>query len=389
MAGVPDGTVRIAQRLHHDERTRLRQQTRKIEEITGAAPQLVGVRDSSYRQPPSAPRALPTRHRREPTLEYLEIPNAYASNSAASASARPVLFIRLPDPEPPTPKPIPAPPPSANTTSPDTLQTHPFLRAPPPSTPAPSPTAPSPTLTVLLSLDTLSSSSGGPDKRRSRHAVGGGAGGGAFRRYGVTVKDESARRRTMAKLSRTLGEHVPPALVFPPESDAKRRDERAARRLTVRSIKSDRGSVRSMMSFASTGAGTGAGTRKRKEKERKERDPISRGWVWVGRPEEIPAGVRVHRRKRVESGAPFNWYAEDDKPDIQEEDSVNANALEGDATDTDTELGLVSSPYAPYTNASLRVRRREEGWSGEWVGASGKVQNMDDVVNGLRSLKVK
>ncbi|KAJ7059845.1 hypothetical protein C8F01DRAFT_1143294 [Mycena amicta] len=326
-----NNTLRVAHRLHHDDRARLMRSTRKIGEVVGETPQLVDLASN----PP-----VPSRHRRKPSLDYYynELPQPTANNSAASASiARPVLYIRLPEPDPTSSS---------------------FLRPP---TMTPTPPSPSPTLTA---------------NRKPRSPVG------AVRRYGVTVKDESARRRTMAKLSRTLGERVPPALVFPPESERQQREERLARRLTVRSLKSDKGSVRSgRESIVST-------SRVSREREKRKRsrtatgreNDISHGWVWVGRPEDIPAGVKVkvkpHRRRRADSGAPFNWY-----PSLQVEE-----AEEEDPNDTPSELSTQLSPYTSYTNSSLRVQRREEGWSGEWVGG---VQNMDEVLRGLRSLKVK
>ncbi|KAF7306224.1 hypothetical protein MIND_00412900 [Mycena indigotica] len=325
--------------LHRDDRMRLMRSTRKIGEVMGETPHPVYPAqarkpDKKALPPVPPPKDTALRHRHRPSLDYTR---EVTSNGAASASiARPVLFINLPEsPQRAIPRPLP-------TLSPTLTPT---------LTPTP---LPSPSSTVKSFI-------------ANPHSIA-----GAIRRYGVTIKDESARRRTMAKLARTLGETVPPALVFPPDSETAKKEERKARRLTVRSVKSDKGSVRSVGRESVTSR-TSRETRSRK---RGGKDDISRGWVWVGRPEEIPVGVKVKLkpRRRVDSGAPpFNWYP----PHEQEEDDI---------PEDDDEYLDEASALAPYMNDSLRVRRREDGWSGEWVG---NVQNMDEVVKGLRSLKVR
>ncbi|KAJ7719213.1 hypothetical protein B0H14DRAFT_3900950 [Mycena olivaceomarginata] len=151
-----------------------------------------------------------------------------------------------------------------------------YIRVPdaPPDPELPTP-APSPTLTVSLNL-------------RS-----------------ATASDDTTRRRRMAKLRRTLGANAP---------DRKSRAE--SKRMSIAS-NSSRG--------------------KRASRAQTETDPISRGWVWVGKREDIPVDVQARiKRSQMDSGLPFDWS--------------------------------------------------EVGWSGEWAGAA---QNMDQVVEQLRGLKVK
>ncbi|KAJ7208851.1 hypothetical protein GGX14DRAFT_632743 [Mycena pura] len=285
---------RTTRRLHSDDRTRLMRSTRKIQEVVGETPYLVDLSSGSPTASVMDAQAAAGSHRHD--AKRLRRRHRDADRDAADDAARPLLYIHVPDPAP------------GDTSTPPTR-------------------APSPTLTVVLNLDE--------------------------RRYGV--KDESARRRTMAKLVRTLGEHVPPALVFPPESPAA---ERRARRLTMRTVRSDRESV---------AGGHGHRARRRSSAARPQGrvDPISHGWVWVGRPEEIPAGVRVRmRRPWPESGAPFD------------------RAIVG-ADDYPRQAPQYSMP--PRT-ALHGVQRTEEEWTGEWVGAG---QNMDDVLWQLRNLRVK
>ncbi|KAJ6546061.1 hypothetical protein DFH09DRAFT_1171899 [Mycena vulgaris] len=213
-------------------------------------------------------------------LRVKHAPGTSAPPSPVAPDARPVLYIRVPDSPPPEHGPV---------------------------TPAPSPT-----LTVALNL-----------------------------RY-ATVNDDTARRRKMAKLSRTLGPNVPQELVFPPPSTD---DVRRLRRLTARTVNSDRMSrVESLASSKTSRRRSGAsGTARRHSKA----DSISHGWVWVGRREDIPSDILA--RVQPDSGLPSDW---------------------------------ASAPIPTFR----AMYRKEEGWSGEWAGT---VRNMDDVVHQLRGLRVK
>ncbi|KAJ6564674.1 hypothetical protein B0H19DRAFT_1259089 [Mycena capillaripes] len=188
--------------------------------------------------------------------------------------------------------------------------------------------APSPTLTVALNI------------RPAMH------------------KDDAARRRKMAKLGRTLGVPVPPELVFPPEN----LNDRCYRRLTSRTVKTDRTSRVEARRLSST-SGASRTTRKLAEE-----NSISRGWVWVGKREEIPSDVRARmQRSRMESGLPFDWVSVGRLEELPEDEEATPR----------------QHPAIPTTR---KMYRKETGWSGEWAG---DVQNMDDVVRQLRGLKAK
>ncbi|KAJ7681843.1 hypothetical protein DFH06DRAFT_1387647 [Mycena polygramma] len=166
-----------------------------------------------------------------------------------------------------------------------------------------------------------------------------------------TDRDDTARRRKMAKLERTLGANVPTELVFPPEN----LDGRRYRRLTARTVKAELGeSLSRRQSSMSRASG-------RKYRE-VPTDSISHGWVWVGKREDIPSEIRERRqRTRVDSGVSFDWGRRRD---------------------------LVEDEDIPATKASAGgMNRRESAWSGEWAG-SVSVRNMEDVLRRLRGLKV-
>jgi hypothetical protein len=154
----------------------------------------------------------------------------------------------------------------------------------------------------------------------------------------------------MAKLSRTLGVNVPTELVFPPENT----NDRRYRRLTMRTVKTDRTSrVEPKRRSGASASRSGLIP--------SDSDPISHGWVWVGKRDEIPPDVRERiQRPRVDSGLPFDWVSVGRLGELPEEDQT-----------VDTVRGM---------------RRKEMGWSGEWAGS---VQNMDQVVQRLRGLRVK
>ncbi|KAJ7325863.1 hypothetical protein DFH08DRAFT_886315 [Mycena albidolilacea] len=210
------------------------------------------------------------------------------------SDARPLLYIRVPD-APPDPE-LPTP-------------------------------APSPTLTVFLNL-------------RS-----------------ATARDDTTRRRRMAKLRRTLGANVPTDLVFPPENT----NDIRYRRLTSRTLpqapdRKSRAESKRMSIASNSSRG------KRASRAQTETDPISRGWVWVGKREDIPVDVQARiKRSRMDSGLPFDWSSVDRFRNVGEEGR-------------------------PTLQFRRPLHRREVGWSGEWAGAA---QNMDQVVEQLRGLKVK
>ncbi|KAJ7496295.1 hypothetical protein B0H11DRAFT_858746 [Mycena galericulata] len=287
--------------LPQEDRSRLIQSTRKIREVLGETPHFV---DLSISPPPPPPPHQPLRSKKRSRHRYTpEAPPVPAAAPPPEPKGRPLLYIRVPD-------------------------------APPPEHGPPTPGPPSPTLTVAMNL---------------RNAAG------------YVVKDDAARRRKMAKLFRTLGVNVPTELVFPPPS-AK---ERLARRISTRTMMSDHAeSIRSVdgrrIERWRSGVAPTSPVRRRKSRTpsvKSKAESISHGWVWVGRPEEIPPHVRV--RMRPGAHLPADWDLVE-KSDIVEEPRTSVSTLRA-------------------------LHRREETWSGEWEGAV----NMDHVVKSLRGLKVK
>ncbi|KAJ7230920.1 hypothetical protein B0H12DRAFT_220661 [Mycena haematopus] len=189
--------------------------------------------------------------------------------------------------------------------------------------------APSPTLTVALNLRPATSSD-----------------------------DDTARRRRMAKLRHTLGANVPTELVYPPEDTNGPR----YRRLTSRTLPPSQPRPDSRRQSRVSRRMS----REERSAAHSETDPISRGWVWVGKRDEIPADVkaRIKRSKKKESGLPFDWASIGRLRDLQEEEDQ----------------------LSPIQAGQPRLHRREMGWSGEWAGSA---QNMDEVVHRLRGLKAK
>ncbi|KAF7375761.1 hypothetical protein MSAN_00465700 [Mycena sanguinolenta] len=212
----------------------------------------------------------------------------------APPDSRPVLYLRVPD----------SPPPES-------------IRS------VASPTA-SPTLTVKLNL-----------------------------RHNAAMRDsETVRRRRIAKLRRTLGEHVPTALVFPPENTNSSR----YRRLTSRTVATPKSRPDSRRQSRASHIS-------RQERSALHPEDISRGWVWVGKRDDIPADVQARiKRSKKESGLPFDWASIGRLRDLDEDE--------------------VPSPTA----VRRPLHRKEVGWSGEWAGSA---HNMKDVVHRLRGLKVK
>ncbi|KAJ6488845.1 hypothetical protein C8R45DRAFT_992998 [Mycena sanguinolenta] len=218
--------------------------------------------------------------------------------SPSPPDPRPVLYLRVPDSPPP-----------------ESLRT---LTTP----------SASPTLTVTLNL-----------------------------RHNAAMRDgETVRRRRMAKLRRTLGEHVPTALVFPPENTNSSR----YRRLTSRTLAPPK--TPPPKSRPDSRRQSRTSHISRQERSASHPEDISRGWVWVGKRDDIPADVQARiKRSKKDSGLPFDWASIGRLWDLDEEEL---------------------SPTA----VRRPLHRKEVGWSGEWAGSA---QNMTDVLHRLRDLKFK
>ncbi|KAJ6586241.1 hypothetical protein B0H10DRAFT_2095496, partial [Mycena sp. CBHHK59/15] len=164
------------------------------------------------------------------------------------------------------------------------------------------------------------------------------------------VDEEAVRRRKMAKVRRTLGDNVPHELVFP--LSTRKRDRRSRQPSILSSKQSsilesvpERARVMSAVSGGSK-VGRPPSVASSRTARHSKPEPLSHGWVWVGRPTYVPT-VRSSRAS------------------VQSPDS------------------RIPRPRASLIRAT---HRREEGWSGEWAG---KVGNMEDVVRELRRLKTK
>ncbi|KAJ7183888.1 hypothetical protein C8R46DRAFT_1210026 [Mycena filopes] len=237
-------------------------------------------------------------------------------------------------PDPPTAPPAPA------SDSRPLLYIHVPPSRPADSDPTPSPTTParSPTLTIAFNLH----------------------------RPITKARDDATRRRKIAKLSRTLGVPVPTELVFPPEKKERRR----SRRFTSRTLP---------LAVERLG---GPALPKQLWLGRIPTDPISRGWVWVGRRHEIPSDVQL--RMQRSSGV--------DKPD-SDKPLPNDWVSVGRPLDGPKEVGLqpprgkeVAPPQHQAISKVQALYRQGKGWSGEWAGSVG---NMDQVVKQLRTLRLK
>ncbi|CAK5262420.1 unnamed protein product [Mycena citricolor] len=164
-----------------------------------------------------------------------------------------------------------------------------------------------------------------------------------------TAGDESSarRRQVLAKLSRTLGENVPPELVFP---DPKVLDIRASAPAVESAAR------KPPLRRAST---------------------LSAGVYESARPTNQASSAEWAKLKRRKSSV---------RPSIDSsatERSYQVVSLSRDPAIATGPDAAVPRSWAPgYT-----MHREEEGWSGEWGGRD--VRSMDDVVRGLRGLKLK
>ncbi|KAJ6556900.1 hypothetical protein B0H10DRAFT_2121796, partial [Mycena sp. CBHHK59/15] len=217
--------------LLHEDRSRLMRSSRKIGEVVGETPLFVDLSSSSSSTTASTSARKLERTRRASEGEPQRPPSSASAATppdihvpSTNATARPLLYVRLP------------------TSNETTLRT--------PVTPSPSPT-----LTVALNL--------------------------------TQGNEESVRRRKMAKLSRTLGVKVPPELVFSSSPSRQRRRSRQSSILESMPEKAGvkgavsgrrRRATRSLKDSAGDRNGTSLTARHPKS------DSISHGWVWVGKP---------------------------------------------------------------------------------------------------------
>ncbi|KAJ6518367.1 hypothetical protein DFH09DRAFT_1194489 [Mycena vulgaris] len=188
-----------------------------------------------------------------------------------------------------------------------------------------------------------------------------------------TPPADASRRRKMAKLVRTLGENVPPELVFRDDSSssspfASASTVRGRRRASTLSVPESaleqhrRGAILrkdSAASLASLRRACNVGTPVRTAQEA----PLSN--AHVDEPFYAPSTVPYVPQGRASYETSASAASSD-----------RALSLASDGSDEH----LLPHPRA------AGMHRREQGWSGEWRG---NVGNMEDVVRSLRGLKLK
>lgn len=213
--------------------------------------------------------------------------------------------------------------------------------------------------------------------------------------------DEQRRHRTrkMARIFRTLGEPVPAELVFPagappapPAPPRPRRTSTLAKRRSSRLVRvSSSSSLASRARRNSLLTRGGDGDVEEEESGGAALDPIESdgesasvystlsGGDWERVPQLQPLAMPSPSPPRA--GAP----SESTSPSHPRAPGRASTAF---ASTTRTSV----TPKHPLGYGYDRPRgthRKEKGWSGEWVAAGSGVQNMDEVANRLRGLKMK
>ncbi|KAJ7169331.1 hypothetical protein C8R43DRAFT_1121208 [Mycena crocata] len=151
---------------------------------------------------------------------------------------------------------------------------------------------------------------------------------------------DASRRRKMAKLVRTLGENVPPELVFP---------DKARRRASTLSVPESAHEQRRRMAHLA-----------------QSEDAYMIDVVEDEGPFSYPSTIPVVREAPARASCDTV---------LSNTDSVGSR-----------ELLMPHDRLVPTGGNGMRRREDREGWSGEW---GGNVANMDDVVRSLRGLKMK
>ncbi|KAK7036181.1 hypothetical protein R3P38DRAFT_3183974 [Favolaschia claudopus] len=159
------------------------------------------------------------------------------------------------------------------------------------------------------------------------------------------VDPETLKERKLAKVTQTLGENVPPELVFPPSISLSKGRKRSSTMSTPEYSAVDKRTV--------SAAGAVVVGRRRHARE------MSRATL------KHAASSTSLRGAHLMDIEPFSVATL-----VPVSGSFPDNELGGDDSALETEA----------------MHRKELGWSGEW---SGTVRNMEDVVKGLRELRLR
>ncbi|KAJ7264520.1 hypothetical protein B0H12DRAFT_230219 [Mycena haematopus] len=205
--------------------------------------------------------------------------------------------------------------------------------------------------------------------------------------------DSDRRRLCLSKVSRTLGENVPPELILP-ESGIKRRRRASSLILPESSLEHQ---TFAALAVAGVLANPPLSTRRPDASEAIPADPDADVDVV---PDETLGEVHVHP---VTSSSPDtlsqpegSWLRSTSSvvfstPDIDREPMAFANLgapptyeeSHRDGPRTESRLSYIPPPDGTHPDA---MQRHEDEWTGEWEGAA---RNMEDIMRQLRGLKVK
>ncbi|KAJ6537221.1 hypothetical protein DFH09DRAFT_1178269 [Mycena vulgaris] len=164
------------------------------------------------------------------------------------------------------------------------------------------------------------------------------------------VDVEAVKERKMAKVVQTLGENVPPELVFPSSA---RKGRKRASTVTVPEYTPEQRAV------AAAGATVVGRRRLARDTSRRIKHTAS--------------STSLRAKAPVMDIDPFEPFS-------------YASLVLVPTTEHSPSPEPPVEPTPRSSGAKGTMHRKELGWSGEW---SGSVQNMDDVVRGLRGLRFK
>ncbi|KAJ7235727.1 hypothetical protein B0H12DRAFT_1141188 [Mycena haematopus] len=174
------------------------------------------------------------------------------------------------------------------------------------------------------------------------------------------IDPETLKERKLAKVAQTLGENVPAELVFPPPAPTRK----GRRRASTTSVPPDymcTASDINKRAVAAAGAVVVGRRRHARELSRTLQHAAS------------STSLRGAPRPPATDAEPFSYAS-----------LVAVSSFEAFDGRVSSAVGTPLE-FSPASNEAA-MHRKELGWSGEW---SGSVRNMEDVVRGLRDLRLK